>query len=165
MMKKVVEWTIRKPTAKTVISFAENKKRELKKEEYGKNILMEMKRLVVLTKYKKAYEKIAMGLLSFMPGEHQLKQLQKTMRTYEENPDWQLYLWKKGEDFVGLIGIEVDEHSFTVRHASVNPSFRGEGIGQALVEKVQQLMEPREMRATPETEAFLAKCRESKDSL
>ena len=121
--------------------------------------------MVVLTKYKKVHKKIAMGLLSFMPGEHNLKQLQKTMRTYEENPDWQLYLWKKGEDFVGLIGIEVDEHTFTVRHASVNPSFRGEGIGHALVERVRQLMEPREMRATPETEAFLAKCREQEGRL
>ena len=121
--------------------------------------------MVVLTKYKKAHKKIAMGLLSFMPGEHNLKQLQKTMQTYEENPDWQLYLWKKGEDFVGLIGIEVDEQTFTVRHASVNPSFRGEGIGRALIERVRQLMEPREMRAAPETEAFLAKCREQEDQL
>ncbi|WP_353652853.1 GNAT family N-acetyltransferase [Planomicrobium sp. Y74] len=89
--------------------------------------------------------------------------MQKTLRLYVENKNWQLYLWKKGEDFVGLIGIEVDEQSFVVRHASVNPSFRGEGIGRAMVEKVQQLMEPIAMQAAPETEAALAKCLEQKD--
>lgn len=59
----------------------------------------------------------------------------------------------------------MDEHTFTVRHASVNPSFRGEGSGRALVERDRQLMEPREKRAAPKTEAFLAKCREQEDQL
>ena len=47
---------------------------------------MEMSILIVLTKYMKAYEKIAMGLLSFMPKERDLKILQQTLKTYEENP-------------------------------------------------------------------------------
>ena len=119
----------------------------------------------MLTKYKKSIEKIAMGLLSFMPGERELKALQQTMQNYERNPDWQLYLWKQGDDFVGLIGIEIDEHTFTVHHAAVNPSFRNEGIGHEMVEKVQQLQEPRAMRATEETKDFLAKCWESKHSI
>ncbi|HWO97501.1 MAG TPA: N-acetyltransferase, partial [Bacillus sp. (in: firmicutes)] len=33
----------------------------------------------MLIRYKKNYEKIAMGLLSFMPTEKDLKALQKTM--------------------------------------------------------------------------------------
>ena len=118
----------------------------------------------MLTKHKKSVEKIAMGLLSFMPGKRELEALQQTMKKYEENPNWQLYLWKQGDDFVGLIGVEVDEHTFTVHHAAVNPSFRNEGIGHAMVEKVQQLQEPRAMRATEETKDFLAKCWESKHS-
>ena len=112
----------------------------------------------MLIKYKKSYEKIAMGLLSFMPGQRELKTLQKTMETYENNLDWQLYLWKKEEDFVGLIGIEINEDSFTILHVSIDPSHRSQGIGHVLIEKIQQLMAPRKMRATEETEAFLAKC-------
>lgn len=99
-----------------------------------------------------------MGLLSFMPGERELETLQQTLQKYEENPAWQLYLWKEEEDFVGLIGIEMAEYTFIVHHAAVNPSFRNGGIGHAMVEKVQQLQEPLAMRATEETKDFLAKC-------
>ncbi|HEY4531645.1 MAG TPA: N-acetyltransferase, partial [Kurthia sp.] len=37
----------------------------------------------MLNRYRKAYEKIAMGLLSFMPNEKDLKVLQQTIQTYE----------------------------------------------------------------------------------
>ncbi|WKA49643.1 GNAT family N-acetyltransferase [Planococcus liqunii] len=114
----------------------------------------------MLLRYKKSFEKIAMGLLSFMPKERELKKLQQTMHIYDENPDWQLYLWKKGEDFVGLLGVEVSEHYFTIHHISVNPSHRGEGIGHAMIEKIRQLMQGKEMRSTDETRAFLQKCPE-----
>ncbi|MBP1080503.1 hypothetical protein JOC74_000991 [Bacillus capparidis] len=60
----------------------------------------------MLIRYKKSFSKIAMGLLSFMPNEKDIKQLQQTIRNYEENPDHQLFLWKEGEDIVGAIGIE-----------------------------------------------------------
>lgn len=109
-------------------------------------------------KYKKPYEKVAMGLLSFMSRERQLKTLQQTLKKYEEHPAWQLYLWKQEEDFVGLIGIEMAELTFTVYHASVNPSYRNEGIGHAMVENVQELQAPRAMQASKETKDFLDKC-------
>lgn len=119
----------------------------------------------MLFRYKKSFEKIAMGLLSFMPKERELKKLQQTMHIYEENPDWQLYLWKKDEDFVGLLGVEVVEDRFNIHHISVNPSHRGEGIGHAMIEKIQQIMQARQMTATKETEAFLTKCQSKKGEL
>jgi len=45
----------------------------------------------MLIRYKKAYEKIAMGLLSFMPNEKDLKKLQQTMKNYESEDNWQLF--------------------------------------------------------------------------
>jgi len=117
--------------------------------------------LFMLVKYKKVFEKIAMGLLSFMPAGRELSDLQEMMKQYEENPDRQLYLWKREEDFVGVIGIEVQELTFTVHHISVNPSFRGEGIGHIMVQKVQELQEPRAMQASAGTKEFLEKCWES----
>ncbi len=119
----------------------------------------------MLYRYKKSFEKIAMGLMSFMPRERELKKLQQTMHIYEENPDWQLFLWKKEDDFVGLLGVELDEESYTIHHISVNPSHRGEGIGHEMVEKIQHLMQQREMRATDETAAFLRKCPVKKGDL
>ncbi|MGI2326908.1 GNAT family N-acetyltransferase [Planococcus sp. YIM B11945] len=115
----------------------------------------------MLTKYKKSAEKVAMGLMSFMPGGRDLKTLQSMMQHYEENPNWNLYLWKLDDDIVGLIGIEVNNESFTIHHVSVNPSFRNEGIGQTMVEKVQQLHDTLEMHANKETNTFLAKCKET----
>lgn len=112
----------------------------------------------LLVKYKKLNEKIAMGLLSFMPREHDLQTLQNSMDRYTEDPNWQLYLWKQDEDLVGVIGIELDELTFTVHHAAVNPSFRNEGIGQQMIERVQQLHETLAMCSTHETKDFLEKC-------
>ncbi|EIM05086.1 riboflavin biosynthesis protein ribT, acetyltransferase GNAT-family [Planococcus antarcticus DSM 14505] len=118
----------------------------------------------MLIKYKKSAKKITMGLLSFMPNVRELTALEQTMQKYEENADWQLYLWKQGEDFIGLIGIEAQELTFTVHHVTVNPSFRNEAIGHEMVEKLQQLQGPRAMRSTQETKDFLAKCWQTKHS-
>src|SRR6185312_2675077 len=112
----------------------------------------------MLIRYKKTYEKIAMGLLSYMPGEHSVKALQETIQKYETEDDWQLYLWKKNEDFIGLLGIEVGEDIYTLHHLSVNPSFRGEGIGKAMVERLQGQFPDKECRSTELTDSFLKRC-------
>ncbi|HET7521748.1 MAG TPA: N-acetyltransferase, partial [Bacillales bacterium] len=77
----------------------------------------------MLIRYKHSHEKIAMGLLSFVPGEENLKQLQQTINEYESNDDWQLFLWKEGDDVTGIIGIRtVDDETAELQHISVNPS-------------------------------------------
>lgn len=43
----------------------------------------------MLIRYKRSFEKIAMGLLSFMPGEKDVKQLQQTIKSYEMDEDRQ----------------------------------------------------------------------------
>jgi len=113
----------------------------------------------MLVRYKKSCEKIAMGLLSFMPQEKNLTNLRHSMLRYEKNPSWQLYLLKVNESYVGLIGIEVEEDYFIVHHVSVLPSHRGEGYGLMMVDKLQQMMLKKEMKTTEETDEFLAKCR------
>ena len=59
----------------------------------------------MLIRYKKTFEKIAMGLLSFMPAEKEIKQLQQTIKQYEVEDNWQLFLWKYEEDIIGAIGV------------------------------------------------------------
>lgn len=113
----------------------------------------------MLIRYKKTYEKIAMGLLSYMPGEQSVKVLQETITDYETLENWQLFLWKEEEDFVGLIGIEVEEDAYTVQHLSVNPSFRGEGIGQEMVKRIQDQFADKQCQSTDVTDAFLQKCK------
>ena len=115
----------------------------------------------MLTKYNKSIEKIAMVLLSFMPAEQEIRNLRETMLKYEENTVWQLYLWKQEDAFVGLLGIKMEEHTFTVHHASVDPTYRRGGIGHAMVKKVQELQEPRALQSSFETKDFLTKCWET----
>ncbi|MDN4607320.1 GNAT family N-acetyltransferase [Sporosarcina highlanderae] len=119
----------------------------------------------MLLRYKKAYEKIAMGLLSYMPGEKVVKKLQETIYKYENDDCWHLYLLKQGEDFIGLVGVEVDENSYTVMHLSVNPSFRGEGIGSEMIVKLAELYPNFECKSNEYTKSFMAKCLNREDDL
>lgn len=112
----------------------------------------------MLIRYKKTYEKIAMGLLSYMPGEQSVKALQETICNYETIENWQLYLWKKDEDFIGLLGIELAEDVYTLQHLSVNPSFRGEGIGKEMVQAIHDQYPDKECQSTDVTDTFLKRC-------
>ena len=112
----------------------------------------------MLIKYKKSFEKIAMGLLSFMPDEKDLKKLQYTVKLYETETDRQLYLWKQEEDFIGLIGIYLDGKTLTVTDLSVNPSHRGQGVGHEMVNCLKDLYEGYEIVARDVTADFMAKC-------
>lgn len=92
----------------------------------------------MLIRYKKDLEKIAMGLLSFMPEEKKdVKKLQETIKSYETISNWHLFLWRE-EDILGAIGIrnEDDEH-VVIQHITVNPSHRNMGIGQKMIQAVK----------------------------
>lgn len=113
----------------------------------------------MLIRYKQSYEKIAMGLLSFVPGEGNLKQLQKTMGEYESNEAWQLFLWKE-EDITGIVGIEIlDEETAELQHVSVNPSHRNQGLGKKMVRSLIDLLEGRyKLIPNEQTREFFEKC-------
>ncbi|MFE8702613.1 GNAT family N-acetyltransferase [Cytobacillus sp. FJAT-54145] len=112
----------------------------------------------MLIRYKKTFEKIAMGLLSFMPNEKELKKLQQTMKQYETADDWQLFLWKE-EDIIGLIGVlMVDEQTVEIQHISVNPSHRHQGIGKSMVWGLKELLPNKEIKPNEDTASFIEKC-------
>ena len=113
----------------------------------------------MLIRYKKAFEKIAMGLLSFMPNEKDLKKLQQTMKQYETEENWQLFLWKE-EDIVGLIGVYKTDNTLEIQHISVNPSHRHEGIGKSMVKHLRDMNSGLEVKPNSETASFFEKCDE-----
>lgn len=95
----------------------------------------------MLIRYKKNYEKISMGLLSYVPSEKDIKLLLQTIRKYEDLEDWQLFLWKDGEDIIGVIGIHMENsQKATIEHLSVNPSFRAEGVGKRIIQSLIGLL-------------------------
>ena len=115
----------------------------------------------MIIRYKKAFEKIAMGLLSFMPAEKDLKVLQQTIKQYEVNENWQLFLWKDEEDVIGLIGVIFEEEdTLTIQHISVNPSHRKQGVGKAMVQAIKDLYPNKALKSNELIVAFLSKCKE-----
>ncbi|WP_455661277.1 GNAT family N-acetyltransferase [Pradoshia sp.] len=112
----------------------------------------------MLIRYKKSFEKIAMGLLSFMPDEKDIKKLQQSMKNYETDESKQLFLWKEDEDLIGLIGVEVHGNTVVLIDVSVNPSHRGQGVGRKMVTTVKEFYPDYEFDARKETAVFLAKC-------
>lgn len=115
--------------------------------------------LNMLTRYKKMFKKIAMGLLSFMPNEKDLQKLQMTMKQYETEKECQLFLWKEKEGFIGLIGFSIeDQHFIKIQHISVNPSHRGQGIGKQMVKALKELYPETPFIPNENTAAFYEKC-------
>lgn len=113
----------------------------------------------MLIRYKKNFEKIAMGLLSFMPNEKDLKVLQSTMKKYETDPEWQLFLWKAEDTTItGLIGVRMVEEQVEVHHISVNPSHRHEGIGKNMLHSLKGIFEGKKIYPTDFTVPFFEKC-------
>ncbi|WP_313891030.1 GNAT family N-acetyltransferase [Psychrobacillus sp.] len=117
----------------------------------------------MLFRYKKTFEKISMGLLSFMPQEKDVKKLLETIHQYDTDPNWHLFLWKKDEDVVGLIGVKMDGSEGIVQHVSVSPSHRGEGIGKEMVQKLPSFLNTTSIRPTAEIKAFFEKCQIEKE--
>ena len=115
--------------------------------------------ILMLIRYKKTYEKIAMGLLSYMPSEQNVKALQETINEYETIENWQLFLRKEEDDVIGLIGIKLSDNAYTIQHLSVNPSFRGEGIGTDMVKRIHELFPDKTCLGTEVTATFLEKCK------
>lgn len=119
----------------------------------------------MLIRYKKNQEKIAMGLLSFMPEEKEVKKLQQTIKEYETNPDWHLFLWKE-EDVLGAIGVRIEDGiNAIVQHISVNPSHRRMGIGEKMVNEIKNMYENKYAVCADElTQQFYNKCEESQQT-
>lgn len=113
-----------------------------------------------LVRFRKTHEKIAMGFLSYIPGEKMVSKLQETIQQYENDENWKLFLYKEDEDYLGLIGIEVDEeqNKYTIQHISVNPSFRSEGIGQEMVQEIKEKFPNYQCHGTEFTIPFLERC-------
>jgi len=113
----------------------------------------------MLIRYKKNLEKIAMGLLSFMPEGKDVKKLQQTVKEYETNPDWHLYFWKQ-EDILGIIGFKIEDDKHAVlQHISVNPSYRNQGIGKQMFNEARKMYEGKyDISADDFTEDFYRKC-------
>lgn len=85
----------------------------------------------MLVPYIGRYEKIVMGLLSYIPEFKEFSELKEEMDKINQQ-ERKIYLWKEADsdNVIGLVGFDQhdDTDTLVVRYLSINPSFREEGL-------------------------------------
>lgn len=109
--------------------------------------------------YNQTYEKIAMGLLSYVPDLKNVSRLQSEIDSYRQDNKRKLFVWKDEptENIVGLIGSEISDTTILVRHIAVSPSFRNEGISYSLLDGLHAEYPEKTISGILETASLIAK--------
>lgn len=114
----------------------------------------------MLIRYKRNQEKIAMGLLSFMPEERDVRILQETMYSYTNDENCHLYLLKEANDFIGAIGVKIkDDMTAIIQHVSVIPSYRSKGNARKMIKELSLIYKKDyKLCSTVDTDQLINKC-------
>ena len=112
----------------------------------------------MLINYKNDYEKIMMGLLSFIPDLKDVSRLKSEIEWYEADGNRQLYLWRSEEstDIIAVVGVEISEEMVLLRHISINPSYRKEGISYQIINELEKKAPDKKIIGTLETAPIVA---------
>lgn len=117
----------------------------------------------MLVAYSLAYQKIAMGLLSYLPDLTSMDLLSQALQHYQESDVDSLWLWKDEdtENLVAIIGLEVLEHSLLVKQMAILPGFRGEKLSYAILDACQEKWN-RPLNATLELSELILKWKQDR---
>lgn len=113
----------------------------------------------MLVKFKPDYEKITMGLLSYVPDLKETSRLTSELDWYKQDDGRQLYLWKSQEtgDMAGVLGVEEEENLVLLRHISINPSYRQEGMAYSMLNVLADQYDSKKIVGTIETGPIVTK--------
>lgn len=114
----------------------------------------------MLIAYRKEHQKIAVGLLSFHDKMEKYHSLLNEIDMYEQKEELALFFWipAQGENIQGLLGIEYLSNSRLILHdISLNPSFRGEGLGFHVLDELKEKYSDAEIIGTSATKDYLEK--------
>lgn len=113
----------------------------------------------MLVEYKSDYQKIAMGLLSFVPDLKDTQRLISEMEWYQKEGSRRLFLWRSQEtnDLVAVIGIEEEDAVVLMRHIAINPSYRNEKLSFKILDAVSEQFAPKKISGTLETVSLVTK--------
>lgn len=119
---------------------------------------MRPQEVIMLYKYKNDYEKITMGLLSFIPDLKEYSHLKTELNWYSGADERCLYLWKNDNgDFIGIIGVEISDDILMVRHIAITPTERNEGVSFNMLSGLCELYPGRKMMGSLETAGLITK--------
>lgn len=98
----------------------------------------------MLVSYKRDYQKIAMGFLSFEADLKDLANLKTELDLYANDDGHVLYLYKEDAkvscNFSGVVGIETGADYVLVRHLDMAPSNRTDADYFAVLDELSQLV-------------------------
>ncbi|CAM3056983.1 N-acetyltransferase [Lactiplantibacillus plajomi] len=118
----------------------------------------------MLVKYRKDYEKVAMGLLSFIPDFRDLNHLQTEMHWYEATDDRELLLWRQPDgDFSGIIGIEIGSDFILVHHDSLSPEERTAANQRQVLDDLAALYPRKRIMGTLEMAPIIGEWERNRD--
>lgn len=112
----------------------------------------------MLIQFNSDYEKISMGLLSFIEDFKDPARLQEEIERYKTSEERDLFLWQSEEtgNLIGLIGIEKENDYILLRHISIDPSFRNEGISYRMLEALNERYPNNNIVSTLETASIVS---------
>lgn len=112
----------------------------------------------MLIQFNSDYEKISMGLLSFIEDFKDPARLQEEIERYKISEERDLFLWQSEEtgNLIGLVGIEKENDYILLRHISIDPSFRNEGISYRMLEALNERYPNSNIVSTLETASIVS---------
>lgn len=112
----------------------------------------------MLIPYNKDYEKITMGLLSYIPDFKDPERLVEELNLYENDQNRIIYLWQSEEtkNLIAVVGIEEEEDLILLRHVAIDPSFRDEGLVYLLLDKLSNKVNDKKIVGTLETASIIS---------
>lgn len=112
----------------------------------------------MLYKYKKDYEKIVMGFLSYLTDFKNIRNLKDEMKLYNQTDEYQIFLYRPepDQDFVGIVGIQMTEQFVMLRYISLAPNYRDQKNEFNLLADLAHAFPNDEVLATPEYARLLS---------
>lgn len=105
----------------------------------------------MLIQYKKDYEKIAMGLLSYLPDFKNIENLKEEISLNQEDNDFVLFLYRnKQNNIVGVLGAQITADFIVVRYLSLAPGFREISYEKDIFDELKNEYPDKRITAVPE---------------
>ncbi|GEL88782.1 hypothetical protein [Pediococcus parvulus] len=118
----------------------------------------------MLVKYRESFQKIVMGLLSFIPGLKDIDRINHELEWYATNDDRNLYLQKnESGDFIGLVGVEKQDHYLMIHHLAFIPQQQTEANESDIFDSLANYYPDLQMMGTIETTPALARWEKAKN--
>lgn len=119
----------------------------------------------MLISYNEDYEKITMGLLSYIPDFKDPERLLEELSLYEDDPNRKIYLWQSEEtrNLIAVLGVEEEKDIVLLRHIAIDPSFRKEGLIYVLLDHLVEKIADKKIVGTLETASIISKWQKNKN--